>query len=154
MKREVPFNLIGVIPVSRSVYTLINQKILTQSDLFWYLLFASQAEFGHKITKIGVITAGDKIIAQQLNCDPTTVNKKRNGLIKLGLLKPHAEGTEITNYEMFTANKKSGVVPVTTSVIQKEGQKGASELFQNKEQFLKKRQEIIESQSYKSSQKL
>jgi len=146
MKKEVEFNLIGTIPIPRIIFTLVNQNTITMSELSWYILFISQAEFGHKYTKIGIITAGDKIIAKELNCDPTTVNKKRNKLIKLGLLKTHPEGTEITNYEMFTPNKKSGVVPITTSVIREEGQKNASELFQNKEQFLKKRQEIIENQ--------
>ncbi|MDD4938396.1 MAG: hypothetical protein PHX34_05310 [Candidatus Shapirobacteria bacterium] len=154
MKIEVNFNLIGVVPVPRSIFTLINQGVLTQSDLFWYMVFITQAEFGHMYTTVGVVTAGDKVIAEQLNCDPTTVNKKRNKLIKIGLLKNHKEGTQISNYQMFTPNKKSGVVPITTAAIKDNGQEAASKLFLNEDDFLKKRQELIERQSHKLTQNL
>ena len=154
MKREIDFNLIGTLSIPRCIASLINQRKITMNDYAWYTIFAQQAEFGHKYTTIGVVTAGDKIIGKQLNYDPTTVNKKRNKLIRVGLLKTVPEGTKISNYQLFTQNRKSGVVPTTTSVLENEGQEGTSKLFQNEELFMKKRQEIIENQSYKSVQKL
>jgi len=151
MKIEIPFNLIGTLSVPRSILTLVNEKILTMNDLSWYVVFVMQSDFGHKYKTHGVITAGDRIIAQQLKCDPTTVNKKRNKLIKSGLLEENGLLTEIANFKMFEGGRNSLVVPVTTKRL-KEGQKKTSELFQNNDLYKKKCQEIIEFQSYKLTQ--
>jgi len=151
MKIEIPFNLIGTLSVPRSILTLVNEKILTMNDLSWYVVFVMQSDFGHKYKTHGVITAGDRIIAQQLKCDPTTVNKKRNKLIKSGLLEENGLLTEIANFKMFEGGRNSLVVPVTTKTL-KEGQKKTSELFQNNDLYKKKCQEIIEFQSYKLTQ--
>ena len=151
MKIEIPFNLIGTLSVPRSILTLVNEKILTMNDLSWYVVFVMQSDFGHKYKTHGVITAGDRIIAQQLKCDPTTANKKRNKLIKSGLLEENGLLTEIANFKMFEGGRNSLVVPVTTKTL-KEGQKKTSELFQNNDLYKKKCQEIIEFQSYKLTQ--
>lgn len=151
MKIERAFKYKGTLSVPRSVLTLVNEKILTMNDLSWYLVFAMETDFGHQYKTHGVITAGDKIIAEQLKCDPTTVNKKRNKLIKLGLLKENGSLTEIANYEMFVGGRNSLVVPVTTKTL-KEGLKNTSELFQNPETYKKKCQEINEFQSHKLTQ--
>jgi len=151
MKIDLAFNYKGTLSVPRSVLTLIYEEIITMNDLSWYLVFTMQSDFGHKYKTHGVITAGDRIIAQQLKCDPTTVNKKRNKLIKLGLLTENGSLTEIANFKMFEGGRNSLVVPVTNKTL-KEGQKTTSELFQNPELFKKKCQEISESQSYKLTQ--
>jgi len=153
MKVEIPFRLAGTLNVPRVILSLVNQKILTMNDLSWYLVFVMESDFGHQYKTHGVITAGDKIIAEQLKCDPTTVNKKRNKLIKLGLLKENGSLTEVANYEMFEGGRNSLVVPVTTKTL-KEGQKNTSELFQNQDTYKKKCQEIIEFQSHKLTQNL
>lgn len=154
MKVERAFKYKGTLSVPRSILTLVNEKILTMNDLSWYLVFAMQTDFGHQYKTRGVITAGDKIVAKALKCDPTTVNKKRNKLIKVGLLKETRKDeeygllTEIANYEMFTGGRNSMVVPVTTKTLN-EGLKETSELFQNEETYKKKCQEINEFQSHK-----
>lgn len=148
MKIEIPINLKGSLPVPRAVTSLINQNLITISDLGWYLIFVMQADFGHKYKTYGVITKGDQIIANECGCNVTTVFKKRKKLIKVGLLKIKGKNTAISNYELFTRNDKT-IIPIISKVIKEEDQKNLSELFFKKEIFLKKQQDFIEKRREK-----
>jgi hypothetical protein len=154
MKREVPFNLVGNISIPRAIVTLINQGQITTNDLSWYLIFAMEADFGHKYKTHGVVTAGDSIIAQELNCDPTTVCKKRNRLIKLGLLKTDDKKTKVTNYQLFLGTKNSLVVPIFSSYLKNGDQKSVSDFFLDEDIYMKISQDFTEKQRQRFIQKL
>jgi len=143
MKIEIPININGSLPVPRAITCLINQKIITISDFGWYLIFVMQADFGHKYKTYGVITRGDQIIADEYNCDFTTVFKKRKKLIKVGLLKTDGKYTSISNYELFTRKDKT-IIPIIGEINKTNNKKTLSEYFLKKDIFLKKQQDFIE----------
>ena len=161
MKKEINFKLYGTVSFPRAIITLVNQKIISMNDLSWYFIFVVQADFGHMFQTHGIITSGDSIIARELGCDPTTVNKKRNKLIRIGLLKTNTNLTEISNYRLFSKPSESlvtkiidPIVKISNSILIKSDQKTASDYFLNKELYMKICQDFTESQRLKLLEKL
>lgn len=143
MKIEIKINLTGSLPVPRAVSCLVNQRIITISDLGWYLLFVMQADFGHKYKTYGVVTKSDSILAQEINCNPTTVFKKRKKLIKVGLLKKLDKNTIVSAYELFTRADKT-IVPIINQINKTGDKRELANCFIDITNFLNKQQEFIE----------
>lgn len=101
MKIKYKTNLKGYITVLRSISLLLKDNTLDLSLLGAYLLFVMQADWDKKHDNYTMIIRDDKQLASEWGCSQSTVNRKRNQLIKMGLLKVENGITQVTNFSMF-----------------------------------------------------
>lgn len=153
MKVNIPINLNGRVAVPRSVISLIDKQNLSVSDFGWYLLFVTQTDFGSKYKTYGVITKGDITIAEFIGTDPSTVNKKRKRLIKLGLLKEIDRNTLISNFDLYDGKNKT-VVEMTARMVRNGEIETVKEFYKNPNLFLQKQQDYLAERRQKYLQRL
>lgn len=101
MKIKYKANFAGYICVLRSVQLLLTFPAVNFTLLGAYLAFVMQADFGKKNTNYEVILRDDYELAKEWQCSPSTVNRNRRALIKIGLLQEQNGLTKITNFSMF-----------------------------------------------------
>lgn len=85
----------------RGIQYLLNQKIITITQLGYYICFVSQADFDRDHPNYAVILRGDKELAKEWQCNKSTVYKNRTLLIDKGLLKQKNGLTLVTNFHAF-----------------------------------------------------
>lgn len=119
MKINIKTNLKGYFPVQRALFLLAKMN-LTSSELFYYLFFASQADFDKRHERFGVIIRDDRELAESLGCNEITIYRKRKTLIKKGFLYEEGGLTKITNmlpFQLSYAKKLAGLSPTKLQYI-------------------------------------
>lgn len=101
MKIEYKTNYNGYIPVLRAIQYLLKKKIITISQLGYYICFVSQADFDNRHLNYAVILRDDKELAKEWHCDISTIYRNRRLLINKGLLEQKNGLTLVTNYHAF-----------------------------------------------------
>lgn len=143
MKFEIPINLVGTLPVPRAIICLLNQGLISISDFGWYMIFLTQADFGHAYGNYAIVTKSDKVIAKEILKNESTVFKARKKLIKVGILKTVDRKTLVSNFDLF--NKKNKVsINVLSQTDGEEKQKILANYFIDNERYMQKQKDFIE----------
>lgn len=86
MKRPYNPNYSGSFPIPRAIQLLLKNKTLNFTLLAAYLCFVAQADWDKKHPFYSVIIRDDNELAKGWNCSVSTVTRKKEALIKKGLL--------------------------------------------------------------------
>lgn len=88
----------GYFPFLRAILLLFINRSLGFASLGAFLAFVSECDWDKKHTTYGLVTKTDQYLSAKWRCDPSTIWRRRQDLIEMGLFSYNEDGYLKLNY--------------------------------------------------------